>query len=206
MKKVVFILIAFVLVSCIKNDIPYPKLPGDIIAFEVEGQVSCTIDDASKSVEVVLREDADISNLTLKTFEVSNNATVSPSVSSPINLSQPITYTLTTFQDYVWTISAKQQIERYFKVKNQIGEALFDLDSKIVLVTVAASQDLKLINVLNVKLGPDGAELSPNPMDISDYSNTVEVNVSYSNKVEKVENNVYKICTKFNNRECKCFC
>ena len=58
------VLVMMSAVSClVENDMAYPRIIASITAFEVEGQVSVSIDENSRRVEVVLSETADVSNL-----------------------------------------------------------------------------------------------------------------------------------------------
>ena len=75
-----YIFILFVLLSSasclIKNDMSYPRVDADIISFEVEGQVSSSIDPKSKTVSIVLQETADISKLRVKKYQLSEGAEI----------------------------------------------------------------------------------------------------------------------------------
>lgn len=179
MKRILYSLVCFVawsvlLCGCIKNDIPYPSVVADITAFEVGGAISTTIDPAHRSVNLELADSVNLSKVRLLRMEVSNNAIVTPEITSVIDLSAPLVYTLTTYQEYVWTVTAVQRIDRYFQVQNQIGDAIFDVNTRMVLVTVSSDTDLKDITVLDVKLGPAGAKILPSPYSVKDYSKTVE--------------------------------
>lgn len=185
MKRICSIIFALLLFfGCIKNDIPYPIVVGNITAFEVEGQLSCNIDNAAREVNVEIGDGYDLENLKLLRLEVTNDAKVTPDILSYIDLSTPFKYTLTTYQDYEWTINATQSIKRVFRVENQIGESLFDLDSRLVLVTVSSSQDLSNIKVLEAKLGMEGSEIIPDPYSVKDFTSTPKFSVIYKEKSE----------------------
>lgn len=156
--------------SCIENDIPYPTLLGEITAFEVKGQISTVIDPAARTVKIQLVDTVNLEKVSVNVFEVSNNATVTPQINSKINLSSPISYTLRTYQDYVWVVSASQVIDRYVRVENQIGDAIIDAESRQILVTVSGSQDLSKIKIIEMKLGPTGEEIIPVPTSVKDFT------------------------------------
>lgn len=64
MRRIGALLVAVMLfgvTSCIKNDLPYPRIQPNFTAFEVEGQLrAAAIDSASRSVTVYLDESTDI--------------------------------------------------------------------------------------------------------------------------------------------------
>ncbi len=187
MKKYLIIFLFFVslLNSCIKNDIPYPIVHGDITAFEVAGQKGeSVIDSKYRTVSIEVEDTVILSNVRLLRMEVSNNAKVSPELSSHIDLSKDFQYTLTTYQDYVWTIKATQKVERYIKVENQVGETLFDIDSKTALIKVSNAQSLKNIVIKEIKLGPINSVISPDPSTVHDFTRVVSFSVLYNGKIE----------------------
>lgn len=178
--------LASVLISCIKNDIPYPKVAGDITAFRVSGQKGSAVINASeRSVTVDLADTVDLKNVILLQMEVSNEAAVTPEISGTIDLSEPFIFTLTTYQDYLWTINATQTIERYIRVENQIGNATFDEGNKTALVKVSDEADLSDIKVTDMKLGPAGSIITPDFGTVKDFSSPVEFTWSYKNRSEK---------------------
>lgn len=123
----------------IENDIPYPFVESVITAFEVEGQCnesgtgagSALINYDAHTVQVYVEESVDLNRLSIRRFEVSNNATIaapqaclhpdkfptqgfkqtSDAEATRVNFSAPVQFTLTTYQDYVWTVSVTQ-VER----------------------------------------------------------------------------------------------
>ena len=143
--------------SCIKNDISYPRIIAEITAFEVEGQKNVTIDPATRSVLVELGETADIKALNLVKLQYTDEAELMTPVDSVIDLSRQITLTFKTYQEYVWTISAVQPIERYISVENQVGDAEFDVENKIAYVYVMEDQDLMKVTINDMKLEPEGS-------------------------------------------------
>lgn len=158
MKKVAIMMLASVLaMSCIKNDLSYPRIVADITAFAVEGQKSVEINASERTVSVVLDENADITALTLVDFAYTESAMLVDTLPPVIDLSSPVTVTFRTYQEYVWTISAEQPIERYIKVGNQIGEAEFDEEYRMAYVYVPEEQSLSDLLVEDMKLEPEGS-------------------------------------------------
>ena len=179
------LLIVALLWGCIENDIPYPVLKGSITNIQALGQVSApAINEANGTVELFLADSVDLKKVTILNFEVSNDAEVTPPVTSTIDLTQPMVYTLTTFQEYVWTITANQTIERYIKVENQVGQAVFDTNSKIVVVYVSSDSDLSNIRILDMKLGPQGSTIIPNYENITDFRTSQQFGWFYKDRFE----------------------
>ena len=57
------------IVSCIENDIPYPRIQPNFTIFEVENQLKATaIDSLNRNLTVYLSEEADIQNVKVTNF------------------------------------------------------------------------------------------------------------------------------------------
>jgi len=110
-KLFLFVAAAAATLSCrqMANDLVHEEVPAEILAFDVKEQVSSAISRAQKTVTIFVTENTDMSALTLTKFEFTGEATCVPmlQVGSKINLSSPITVTLTTYDPYTWTIEAK---------------------------------------------------------------------------------------------------
>ena len=172
-----FLLVLVMSFSCIENDIPYPIIVADITSFEVEGQTKCDIDNKSRNVAVEVDESVELSKLKLRSFVVSNDAEIVPTPSEYIDLSEPKTFKLVTYQEYLWNISAKQQIERFFKVTGQVGASIFDLVEKSVLVTMPESADLANLDVIDAKFEKLGSVITPDPKSVKNFRDIVSFNV-----------------------------
>lgn len=171
--------------SCIKNDIPYPKSLGKIVAFEVQGQVGdAVIDTTAYTVKVTLSDTVDMSHVKLLRFEVSDNATYTPELSEYIDLSSTVSYTLSTYpgQQYEWVVSGTQDVERFIKADGQVGKAEFNLDYHSAVFYV--SGDLKNVVINEIQLGPSNSVITPDPKQIRDFSTRISVQVSYRDVVE----------------------
>ena len=117
--------------SClIENDMSYPRVSAEFTAFEVEGQESVTIDAQKRTIDIVLSETADITDLRITNIGFTEQTRCTPalSVGSSLDLTEPDTVSLSIYQDYEWIISATQPIERYIKCTGQIGDAVLDSD------------------------------------------------------------------------------
>lgn len=171
--------------GCIKNDIPYPVIEPKITGIQVRGQkAEADIDIENRIATVNLADTVDVKKVKILKFEVSDNATVSPAVASEVDLSEPLKYTLTTYQDYFWTVRAAQSIDRYIEVENQIGGAIFDEFSKIAIVSVAKSSFLNNIKINKMKIGPEGASVTPDFREITDFTTAQEFTWNYKDRSE----------------------
>ena len=186
--------------SCIfKNDLDFPLVLGEINDFSVEGQKSVSIDKKEKKVLINLEETADISKLKINKVELSKGAEFKEAIGEYINLSKSKSVVVKTYQEYVWTISATQHIDRYIKCDNQVKETVFDEGKKSILVYVADFQPLSKIKINNIKLGPVGSEIKdltlPATLDCtSEKSFTVKYRGKeeiWTLKIEQVKVNTY---------------
>ena len=75
--KAACLLVMGMLVSCIKNDIPYPYIEGVIQAIEVKGIVGdAKIDKQRHAVEVVVDEDADLKAIVVTKLVANSEAKI----------------------------------------------------------------------------------------------------------------------------------
>ena len=160
--------------GCIKNDLPYPKIPQYITAIAAEGEkVPAVIDTENYKVQLELEETTDIMAVRFTEFEVTEGATADPDLlEGTYDLTQPLTVTVARYQDYPWVITATQEIERYFTIEGQIGETHIDAVGRRVIVKVPETADLSRLTLTSVKLGPAGItqmvpDLVPGPIDLS---------------------------------------
>lgn len=142
--------------SCIKNDLPYPKLPQNILAIAAAGESApARIDSADYTVKLFLDEKTDIQAVRFTEFKYSPGASCSKDLlEGAWDLSVPMTVELTRYQSYQWMISAEQDIERYFTVAGQIGETVIDAVGHRIIVSVPERADLSKVEVTSIKLGP----------------------------------------------------
>ena len=139
--------------ACIKNDLPYPVVELEITQIEGEG-FTASIDRQNRRVVLTLDEQTDISRVRITSAELTPEAQPSTELVGTFDLRQPLAVTLSLYQDYLWTITAEQHIERYFTVEGQIGATEFDLENRIARAYVGLSTDLRHVTVKSLKLGP----------------------------------------------------
>lgn len=190
----------------IENDIPYPIVTGDITAFEVEGQcdppadatVGTSINADTRTVTLYVDDTVDLTDLRITKFTVSSDATISvdPNVCTdatkfptegfeiPDNLantcvdfSQPVKFTLHTYQDYVWTVNVTQVIDRTPEVKGMIRHVI-DVENRRAYIYVSPEEDLKNITITSLPLGGQSGEVKPDPTTVHDFTTAQEFMVS----------------------------
>ena len=181
-------LLAAIATSCLKNDIPYPIVKCAFLSIDAEHQLGkATIDTKNQVVTLTLDETANLSDVRITDYTITDDATLSPDIRGGINLSsEPFSVVLSLYQDYTWLIKAEQEIERYFTVAGQVGASIIDVPAKRVVAYVPKSADLTQITVTSMKLGP--AEISTYSPQlegvVSNFSTAKPVKVTYHNTVE----------------------
>ncbi|MCC8070964.1 MAG: PCMD domain-containing protein [Bacteroidales bacterium] len=167
--------------ACIKNDLPYPHIQANFTELNVEEQTrTAVLDTVNLVATVYLNEAADIQDVRVTSLKLTPGARLQDSIAfvSGVNLSDPITVTLSLYQDYEWTVKARQDIERYFTVKGQIGTSVIDVDNHTVSTTIGSGATLDAVTVESIKLGGEGATMIPSLEGrIVDFSAPVEVEV-----------------------------
>lgn len=176
--------------GCIKNDIPYPRLQGNITAFEVEGQAAAAvIDSAAMTVTVDLADTVDMAQVRLLKFTLSDNTTAEPASDSGdvLDMRTPLKYTLTTWPDqhYEWTVTAVQTIERYVRAVNQVGDAVFNVGECMVVLPIAEDVPLDKIEILEMQLGPSNSVITPDPTQVHDFRAPQKFTVTYRDVTEE---------------------
>ena len=106
-----------------------------------------------RTVSIVVDELVELDSLVVETVVLNENAYFAagdfPRV---LDLTAPVEVLLSMYQDYDWTISATQPVERYFRCSNQIGNAEFDVQNRVVKAYISQSQRLDQLEVLDMKL------------------------------------------------------
>lgn len=180
-KVLAFLMCLPLMAACIKNDLPYPRIPQKILAIAAEGQLRpAYIDSLAYEVTIYLEETTDIQNVRFTEYRISEDGTSEPDLlQGTYDLERPLFVTLTRYQEYDWEIKAEQDIPRYFQVEGEIGQSIVDVAARRVVVNMPEGTDLSKLNLLAVKLGPEGIttmspDLVPGPLDLS-YPLRVEV-------------------------------
>lgn len=184
-KRLAFATAALVVMlsGCISNDIPYPKIQPNFTTFEVADQLRpAVIDSASRTVTVYLSEEADIERVHVLKWGITQGALFADSTvlnDGYLNLREPREFTMSIYQDYVWTVKAVQNIERYFTIGSQVGQAVINDTTHTVKALVPLQQPLTDVEVRSMKLAGPLATYSPSLTgEIVDFSSPVEVTVT----------------------------
>ena len=179
-------LAALPLLSCIRNDIPFPVIVAGFESMSVPSAESVNIDGQKQRVDIVLKEVADIHKVEVRDV-VYTDASVKASwnIEGIHDLSRPVRITLSTFDDYEWCVSATQPIKRWFTVSSQVGESVIDVANCRVIARVSASSDLKNLSITSCKLGPESiSAYTPEISTIRDFSSVQSILVVYGDTKE----------------------
>ncbi|MCM1152038.1 MAG: PCMD domain-containing protein [Muribaculum sp.] len=166
--------LAACLTSCLKNDLPFPRITQEIIAIAAEGEIMpADIDAEAFTATLYLGEDVDIRAVKITEFNVTEGAEVTPNpMDSTVDLQSPIVVNISRYQNYQWVIRAEQSIERSFVVSGQIGSSVIDEVGRRILVNMPMTADLNKCELISAKLGPEGLTttvpaLSPGSINLS---------------------------------------
>ncbi len=202
-----FISMLFILSSCIKNDIPFPYIPAEITEIEVKGQIEEAKIDASKRTIIVTVDDlVELDSLVITKLVATPQAVVYPdstacknyrkfpnfsfsslndlpkSAITVMNLTKPVPILLQTYQNYPWTLSAKQVITRTIEIDNQVGEPVIDELNRIAVIYVSSTQSLSAVTIHELKLAGRNSVLWPDPTTIKDFTRPQHFKVFRNNR------------------------
>lgn len=168
--------------SCIKNDIPYPRIQANFATFEVENcSQSSKIDTVARNVTVYLPETVNPAAVKVISYTLSPEGVtvIGQGVGEELDLRTPYDVVLKLYQEYQWTIEAVQSIERYFTIDGQIGQSTIDDAAHRVVVKIPDTADLGALRVTSMKLGPEGSVQTPDLAgQVYDFSQPVKVVVT----------------------------
>ncbi|MCH5222248.1 MAG: PCMD domain-containing protein [Muribaculaceae bacterium] len=161
------IVLVVALSSCIENNLPYPAIHANFMSLEAQGQEGATIiDTVAMTATINFPEQVDLSAVKIMGYSLSPGAEIVDNpFTEPVDLTSPLFVYLKLYQNWLWKIVAKQEIERYFDVSGQLGETVIDVPAKRVVLYVNASADVSALPVTRAKLGPTGSAMTP---DLSD--------------------------------------
>ena len=168
------------LAGCITNDLPYPVVVPHVTSMEVDGAENVTIDYAKQVITIYLKENVDLRTVSITSFDLDQEiATVSMDLVGVHDLTSPMHFQLTTYDEYDWKVVAVREIERYFTISGQVGASVIDPANCRVLATVAKNVNIANINVTSLKLGPEGlTEYSLDKSQMRDFTEPVTVDVT----------------------------
>ena len=168
------------LAGCIHNDLPYPVVVPNITSMNVQDAVKVDIDYEAHVVTVYVSETTDLRKVVIQSVDFDIDFTT-PSIDllGVHDLTSPLKFQLSTYQDYDWTIRAVRPVERYFTVAGQIGSSTIDEYNCRVIANVSEGTDIANLTVTSLKLGPkDITMYSPAPEQMKDFTDGLQVEVT----------------------------
>lgn len=204
------------LISCIKNDLPYPYIEGKILDMEVEGQTRIEISNTN-TVTIQVNDSVDIRKLRINKMVITEDATVAPdekacidyinfprsgfgslnelpySANTKVDFRKPFALVVETYQSYPWKVIVSQPVERTIEMSGQVGEPFIDELNKTVIVYISKDQPLNNIAISKLKLGLAESVVLPDFSTITDFSRSKEFTVYNYPKDENPEGEIWTI-------------
>lgn len=180
-KLLIYIVLAVgVLSGCIWNDLPYPVVVPNVTSVIVDEAEKIDIDYSKRVITIYLPETQDIRTVAIRSVQVDQEiAHVPEELSGVHDLTNPLRFTITTYQDYEWTIVGVRNVTRYFTVQGQVGASVIDEVNHRVLASVGKDEDIENITVTSLKLGAEGKTTYSITMEeMKDFSAGIYVDVT----------------------------
>lgn len=197
MKRIIAGILWVLAEGCISNDVPDPVIYGNVTKIEFNGQQKCAINTKTRTIELTLSDTVDIQRVCLNTLELEATPArkqevlilpeASIAVDTFLNLSQPCRFTVTTYQEYEWTIKAEQPIERWLKVENQAGDEVINVREKMVSVYLKKGQNLSDVRITDLQLGPSIATYEPTWFNLKDFRRKQTILMNCFGRTERWE-------------------
>ena len=186
-KRLIYLISAlFAFTGCITNDLPYPVVVPNVVSVEVEGAGNVEIDNAKRVITVHLQEYVNPRKVNVKSIEVDSEiAEFSSALIGVHDLSSPYRFSIRTYNDYEWTLTAVKNIDRYFTVEGQIGSSVIDEANCRAVATVGKDTDITDIKVTSLKLGPEGlSDYSKDMSSLKDFTHGQTVDVTFFDETQ----------------------
>lgn len=182
MKKLLIYSLAtlLVFVSCVDNDLPYPVVVPHITSVVVDEAEKIDIDYDERVVTIYLPESVDIRNVAIRSVQIDKEiAKTSMPLAGVHDLSKPLKFTITTYDDYQWSIVGVSKVLRYFTVKGQMGASVIDVNNRRAVAMVGKKTDISNLKVTSLKLGPEGiTTYSRSIEDLKDFTHGIPIDVT----------------------------
>lgn len=91
------------------------------------------------------------------------------SANTRVDFSEPVTMTLSTYQDYPWKVTVNQIIQRDVDVVG-MNNYVLDVNSRNVIIYVGSDQDLSDIQINKLNLGGEYGKVTPDPTTVHDFT------------------------------------
>lgn len=95
---------------------------------------------------------------------------IPPSSNTRVDFTNPVTFTLRTYQDYKWKVIVNQIIQRDIEIDGIPADFVIDVDTRNVIIYVDKNQDRTNLNVTKMNLGGEYGSVLPDPTLQKDYS------------------------------------
>lgn len=153
-----------------------------------DGQsAEATINNTDRTVTLFVNDSVDISNLKIKRLKITDGAvlvgdstacvdiknfpttgfasldSISSTANTRVDFTSPVSFTISTYQDYKWKVTVKQIINREIDVTNQVGNAIIDAYNRNVIIYVSPEQSLRDLQVNKMNLGGEYGTVEPDP-------------------------------------------
>ena len=153
-----------------------------------DGQsAEATINNTDRTVTLFVNDSVDISNLKIKRLKITDGAvlvgdstacvgiknfpttgfasldSISSTANTRVDFTSPVSFTVSTYQDYKWKVTVKQIINREIDVTNQVGNAVIDAYNRNVIIYVSPEQSLRDLQVNKMNLGGEYGTVEPDP-------------------------------------------
>ena len=93
------------------------------------------------------------------------------SANTRVDFSEPVTMTLSTYQDYPWKVTVNQIIQRDVDVTGMSNYVL-DANSRTVIIYVGSDQELNNIQINKLNLGGEYGRVKPDPTTVHDFTSS----------------------------------
>lgn len=123
--------------------------------------------DAEVVVDSALCDDAD--HFPFSHFASLDSIPVSSN--TRMDFSNPVNFTLRTYQDYVWKVTVEQIIKRTVDV-NRMNSVVLDANSRNVIIYVASDVDLSNVQINRLDLGGEFGSVRPDPTTVHDFTSS----------------------------------
>ena len=166
--------------GCIYNDLPYPIVVPHITSMQVQDAVSVDIDYDTQTVTVYVSETTDLKTVVVQSVEFDMElAKPSVELTGVHDLTSPLKFIISTYQEYTWTLKAERPVDRYLTIDGQIGSAHIDPENCRVVVMVPEGTDLSDLTVTSMKLGPrEVSQYSLEMSQMKDFNGGLELEVT----------------------------
>ena len=179
---------AVAMVACVYNDIPYPRLDCSLTGVSVAGGKGHTavVSGDTTIVTIDVDESVDLRAVPFVSVTINNQDKAKIGYADGRELREGDKWNLRAGEVLVsevygyrtyYKIVGEQTIIKRFRIEGQIGESYFEenegqgFENRIALANVAKGTDFSAINVLELKLGPEGeTTITPHISGLTDFT------------------------------------